>query len=71
MCNICRDFNFDTGHTDRVTYRDATHLKINVFQKLTKNFGDCSTLSELKISDLKFYSSNMLVFLMSKLIVNV
>ena len=68
MCNICRDFNFDT---DRVTYRDATHLKINVFQKLTKNFGDCSTLSELKISDLKFYSSNMLVFLMSKLIVNV
>ena len=32
MCNICRDFNFDTdGHTDirtdRVTYRDATHLK--------------------------------------------
>ena len=28
MCNICRDFNFDTGHTDRVTYRDATHLKM-------------------------------------------
>ena len=47
------------------------NLKINVFQKLTKNFSDCSTLSELKISDLKFYSSKMLVFLMSKLIVNV
>ena len=29
MCNICRDFNFNTdGPTDRVTYRDATHLKI-------------------------------------------
>ena len=33
MCNKCRDFNFDTdirtdGRTDRVTYRDATHLKI-------------------------------------------
>lgn len=31
------------------------NLKINVFQKLTKNFEDCSTHSELKISDLKFF----------------
>ena len=31
MCNICRYFNFNTdGPTDRVTYRDATHLKIEV-----------------------------------------